>query len=58
MVYQLEFISDHYIVYLTNGIRQILKDGQTYIPYNPDYCVDRDGIKLAALPKTIEYIVK
>lgn len=50
--------SDYLVVYLTNGIRQILKEGENFVLLNEGYCCDKTGRRLSSLPKLVSYIIK
>jgi hypothetical protein len=46
LLYQIQVINEHYIIYLTNGIRQIIKGKEIYAIFEPGRCFDRDGLEL------------
>lgn len=58
LIYDVTIINDHHIIYLTNGIRQILTPTNAYIVFQPGSVVDRDGLRIIAIPKMVEYLTK
>lgn len=58
LVYQVQVINDHCVVYLTNGMRQIIKGKDVYTVFQPGMIFDRDGVELKEPPKMVDYISK
>jgi len=58
LVYSVEVENDYLIVYLTNGIRQVLKEGENYVVLNEKCICDRTGGRLIAVPRLVTYIIK
>jgi hypothetical protein len=58
LIYYVTVVNDHYLLHLTNGIRQILSPSNIYIVYQPGYILNQDGLRLVEPPKMIDYLSK
>ena len=58
LIYSIDAEGEYLIVYLTNGIRQVIKEGENYVILNDKYVCDRTGGKLVYVPRIVTYIIK
>jgi hypothetical protein len=58
VISNIEIYDECIIVYLTNGLRQIIKDRETYIVFTNGHCVDRQGTVIKDIPRLIDYMCR
>lgn len=58
LIYSVDIYDECTILYLTNGLRQILKDREIYLVFSGRQVVDKHGAQIEELPRLVDYICR